>query len=93
MRELTVGEGLATRIDLWLSRYDRKLSRSAYHEHIKNGRVLVNGKTVKPSYTVLEHDRITLVMAEEPIDPIRPVQGNLDIVFEDGDMLIVNKPS
>lgn len=79
------------RIDSFLADYVQKFSRSKIRQEIKNGCVLVNSAPVKPSYIVKEGDIIefdfscTAEITSENIP--------LDIVWEDENMLVVNKPS
>ena len=93
MKEFTVKGGEGTRIDLWLSLYEKEISRSTFHKGIKSGLVLVNGKKVRPSYKVQTNDRITINLIKEVNDPLRPVKGKIKIIFEDENIIIVNKPS
>ena len=68
------------------------LSRSHFQKLIDNNKVLVNGKSVKASYTVKENDEIEIMEMEECCD-IVPEDIPLDIVYEDDFLLVVNKPS
>lgn len=80
------------RIDTYLADYMQDFSRSKIQSEIKKGSVLVNSKTVKPSYSVKEGDEIVF---EIPVTTIKiePENIPLDIVWEDENMLVVNKPS
>jgi len=81
-----------TRIDKYLSLELEDYSRSFIQNAISDGKVLVNGKSIKANYKVnpLDHIRIEIMDAE----PIEIVAENipLDIIYEDSDVLIVNKP-
>ena len=80
------------RVDLFLSRVIPDLSRSHFKKLIKQDLVLVNGAPVKPSYETRAGDRIVAkVPAQGPDDILKPEPMRLDILFEDEDMLIVNK--
>jgi len=69
------------------------VSRSKLQKMIENGNVLVNGNIVKNSYTVKVDDEITIdENYQEKID-ILPENIPLDIVYEDNDVLVVNKES
>lgn len=80
-----------TRLDIFLADYLKEYSRSKIQSEIKEGLVKVNDKHVKPSYTLKEGDVIDFT----PSAPIRILPENipLDIVWEDENMLVVNKPS
>ena len=80
------------RIDTYLADYMQDFSRSKIQSEIKKGSVLVNSKTVKPSYSVKEGDEIVFEIPETTIK-IEPENIPLDIVWEDENMLVVNKPS
>ena len=80
------------RIDTYLADYMQDFSRSKIQSEIKKGSVLVNSKTVKPSYGVKEGDEIVFEIPETTIK-IEPENIPLDIVWEDENMLVVNKPS
>lgn len=69
------------------------VSRSKLQKMIENGNVLVNGNKVKNSYVVKIDDEITIdENYQEKID-ILPENISLDIVYEDDDLLVVNKKS
>ncbi len=80
------------RIDAYLADYMQDFSRSKIQSEIKKGSVLVNSKTVKPSYSVKEGDEIVVEIPENVIK-IEPENIPLNIVWEDENMLVVNKPS
>ena len=80
------------RIDTYLADYMQDFSRSKIQSEIKKGSVLVNFKTVKPSYSIKEGDEIVFEIPETTIK-IEPENIPLDIVWEDENMLVVNKPS
>ena len=80
------------RLDLYLSEVT-DYSRSKINKLIKEGYISVNGKKEKASYTVKENDKIEIEEYEEEPTEIIPQNINIDIVYEDDDLLIVNKPS
>ena len=81
------------RIDLFLSEIMSDISRSKIQSQIKKGTILVNNKAVKPSYTLSENDIITCSDFETELNYIPPQNIPLDIIYEDDNMLVVNKPS
>lgn len=90
--EIVISEDVNNRIDTYLS---EKLdySRSKIAKMISDGTVLVNGKKTKNSYTLKENDVITVgEYVEEEIN-IEPENISLDIVYEDDDVIVVNKPN
>ncbi|MFC5631449.1 MULTISPECIES: RluA family pseudouridine synthase [Streptococcus] len=69
-----------------------ELSRAQANEGIKAGAILVNGKAVKAKYAVKEGDVITYQVPEEEVLEYVAEDIPLDIVYEDEDVAIVNKP-
>ena len=80
------------RIDKYLSSVNEQLSRSYIQKLLKSGLVLVDGKTVKASYQVDEGDVISLDIPEAVEPEIEPENMDLDILYEDQDVILVNKP-
>ena len=80
------------RIDKCISAYMTTLSRSYIQRIIKDGNVFVNDKPVKSNYKLKAEDtvRFTLPTCVEPDIPAQNIP--LDILYEDQDILIVNKP-
>jgi 23S rRNA pseudouridine1911/1915/1917 synthase len=68
------------------------LSRSYLQKILKDGGVLINGKTVKSNYKVVNGDVIELTVPEAVELEIEAEEMDLDILYEDEDILIVNKP-
>ena len=68
-------------------------SRNLILNLIKNGDILVNDSKIKPSYKVKQGDKITINNVKTDTEDIIPWDYPLDIVFEDDDIIIVNKPS
>lgn len=69
-----------------------ELSRSQANEAIKNGNILVNGKAVKAKYSVKEGDLVTYDLPESEVLEYEAEDIPLDIVYEDDDVAVVNKP-
>ena len=82
-----------TRLDACLARAIEDLTRSAAAKAVEDGRVLVNGKTPNKSYKLTGHEQIEFTPEEPaPIDAV-PQDIPLDVVYEDDDVIVVNKPS
>lgn len=91
--ELSASEAdCGVRIDKFIADNLEELTRSSIQNLIKTGDVLVKGTTVNKSYKLQSGDNIE-VMIHEP-QPLDAVLENIpiDIVYEDEDLLIVNKP-
>lgn len=80
------------RIDRFLSRKIDDLSRSYLQKLIKEGNLSVNGAAVKSNYKVCSGDRIYVRLPEPEVLDILPEEIPLDILYEDNDILVVNKP-
>ena len=80
------------RIDRFLSSALENLSRSYVQKLLKDGNVIVNGKIVKANYKVNQGDEIQVRIPEPEIPDILPEDIPLDILYEDDDILVVNKP-
>lgn len=80
------------RIDKFLATNMPEKSRSYYQKSIDNGFVLVNGKTVKSKYQTKLGDEI--IVSVEPVKEIDIVPENIpiEILYEDNDVIVVNKP-
>jgi|UniRef100_A0A7V3VU22 23S rRNA pseudouridine1911/1915/1917 synthase len=80
-----------TRLDQYLYISGIGMSRSLIQKLIKQGKVLVNNKTVKCSYRVKEGDEIYAVFELRTSPEIKPENIPLDIMYEDEDIIVVNK--
>ena len=82
------------RIDKFLMHRIENASRNRIQNAIDAGNVLVKQNTVKSSYKVKPFDEISIVFAHPPRDTeVYPEDIPLDIVYEDADLLVVNKPA
>ena len=85
-------EFVGERIDKFISANVGELSRSASAALIDSGGVLVNGKNVAKNYKTRNGDQITVNVPEPKELETEPENIPLDIVYEDSDLLVVNKP-
>ena len=94
MREefLVSWEEEGERIDKYLSALCPDLSRSYVQKLLKSGNVLVDGRQVKVSYSIQEGERIFLDVPEAVEPEIEAEPMELDILYEDKDVILVNKP-
>ena len=88
----TVETDAGLRIDKFLSEQIGDRSRSFISNLIKEGNVLVNGKAVSKSYVIKENDTIKATVPEA-VEYIAEAENiPLDVVYEDSDLIVVNKP-
>lgn len=90
---ITVPEEMnGLRIDKGLSDLLPDQSRSYLKQLLKDGRILLNGKTAKPSTRLQAGDQISVDLPEKVVPDIEAENIPLDILYEDDDLLVVNKP-
>lgn len=80
------------RVDKCLNMLMDSLSRSYIQKLLVNGDVTVNDKTVKPSYRVSAEDAIRLMLPPSVVPDILPEEIPLSILYEDRDVIVVDKP-
>ena len=80
-----------SRIDKFLSEQEDGLSRSYIQKLIKDGKVLVNGKVVKSNYRIAANDEVILSVPEPEELDIQAENIPLDILYEDDDVILINK--
>lgn len=80
------------RIDKYLTSACEGLSRSYLQKLLKSGQVLVGGQGVKASYAVQEGDLIELEVPEAVEPEILAEPMDLDVLYEDEDIILINKP-
>ena len=80
-----------TRIDRYLSEQYPEHSRSYLQKLIKDGNVLVNGKHIKSNYKLSEEDEIQIEIPEPKEVDIQAEPVPLDIIYEDSDIIVLNK--
>lgn len=92
---LTIDENADnTRLDVYLSDLYEGVSRSKIQNAIKSAKVLVNTQIKKPSYVLKEGDNVEFEnLIEEKSLNIEPEDIPLEVVWEDENMAVVNKPS
>ena len=80
------------RIDQFLASRLEEVSRSQIQKMIRDHMITVSNKPVKANYRLLLHDRIQVEFPEPEVLNVLPEDIPLDILYEDKDLLIVNKP-
>ena len=80
------------RIDKYLAEVFNGKSRSYIQGLIEKENIKVNGKSIKSNYKVKENDEILIVMPEALELEVEPEDIPLDILYEDNDVIVINKP-
>ena len=89
---LLIAETEASRIDAYLAA-NTDLTRSKIQKLIKDGAVALNGKACKASSAVCAGDSIRILVPETDGDRLpEPENITLDVVYEDDDLAVINKP-
>ncbi len=81
------------RIDKYLATYYPSITRSLIQNYIKDGNVKVNGKNIKCNYILKDEDNIEITFPDVSSSVIEEENIPLDIVYEDNDVIVVNKPT
>ena len=80
------------RIDSFISEYNTELTRSTVQRLIEETQITVNGKKTKPSYKTKVNDEILINIPEPKEADLKPQNIPIEILFEDNDIIVVNKP-
>ncbi len=87
-----VAETAGERIDALLPRIAADLTRSGAQRLLEAGAVLVNGRPVQKSYKLAVGDTVCVTLPDPEVYDLVPQDIPLDVVYEDGDVIVVNKP-
>jgi len=93
LKEIVVEkEEVNIRIDRYIPEKRPEFSRSAIQRLLEEKNILVNGKEVKPSYKVQEGDKIVVQELPAKETSIKAQEIPLEVIYEDQDMVVINKP-
>jgi 23S rRNA pseudouridine1911/1915/1917 synthase len=81
------------RLDVYITGHVENATRNKVQQAIRGGTVLVNGGQVRPSYTVMPDDVIQITLPRPAPTEALPENIPLEILFEDDDLIVVNKPA
>ncbi|NLW15656.1 MAG: RluA family pseudouridine synthase [Erysipelothrix sp.] len=79
------------RIDQYMTTLLKEYSRNLVQTWITDGKIKVNDSNVKSNYRLKEDDEVSYIIVEEDLT-VQPIEMNLDVVYEDDDIMVVNKP-
>lgn len=87
-------DGCKERVDSYLKKL-LGFSREKIKGLLAAGKICVNGRAVEPAYNLRPGDRIDVLVKEDPLDSSLPVpqKADLNVIYEDGHILVVNKPA
>ena len=81
------------RLDVFLTHHVENATRNKVQRAIREGTVLVNGLTVRPSHPVVPGEVIHITLPKPPPQQAQPENIPIEIIYEDPDLLVVNKPA
>lgn len=86
-------EVAGTRLDIYLTSLNNDLSRTFIKNQIETDKVLVNGvREFRANYRIQEDDEITLQFETNKSTELKPYELELDTIYEDDDLIVINKP-
>ena len=89
---ITVQDQIGERLDVFLAAHLTELSRSRIQSLLKSGHILLNDFPAKPKNHVSAGDVITVEIPEPETSEVLPQDIPLDIIHEDDELLVINKP-
>ena len=93
MKEYIVSqEEKGKRLDAYISSADTDITRTSAQRLIEDGNILVNGKNAKVSYKIQENDKISVEIPEPKQIELKAQDIPIEIIYEDSDIIVVNKP-
>ena len=93
MKNVIVNENdKGKRLDIYIAENFNELSRTMIKKLIESNNILVNDKSEKVSYKVQANDNISIDIPEAKETKLKAQEIPLDIIYEDSDIIVVNKP-
>jgi 23S rRNA pseudouridine1911/1915/1917 synthase len=86
-------EGAGERLDAFLAARVDGWSRARLRDLIDEAAVLVGGRTAKPAYKVRAGDCIEIELTTPPAETFAPEDIPIDVIYEDNDLIVINKPA
>ena len=82
------------RVDILINKREELISRTRIKNLILKNKLKLNDKIIKsPSKKVVTGDKLSLNIPEPEIASLKPYEFQIDIVYEDEDLLVINKPA
>lgn len=93
MKNVIVNENdKGKRLDIYIAENFNELSRTMIKKLIESNNILVNDKSEKVSYKVQANDNISIDIPEAKETKLKAQEIPLDIIYEDSDIIVINKP-
>ena len=90
MKKILIAEDVDVRLDVYLAK-ELEIARNQIKKLFNLKKILVDDEVVKPSYRLKEGDYLTILEGPQTIN-LEPVNLNLEIVYEDDYIIVINKP-
>lgn len=90
--ETIIVEENNVRLDRYIAQKYEKLSRTMIQKLIEDGNITVNGLIKKMSYKVQQGDKISVQVPEVKEVDLKPQEIPIEVIYEDKDIIVVNKP-
>lgn len=89
---IVIQEEKGKRLDTYIPSVDTDITRTSAQRLIEDGNILVNGKNAKVSYKIQENDKISVEIPEPKQIELKAQNIPIEIIYEDSDIIVVNKP-
>ena len=82
------------RVDTFINKHNKEISRTRIKNLILDGRLKINDQIITdPSKKILKNDSVHIVIPEPKKTSLKPYKYDLDIVYEDDELMVINKPA
>ncbi len=83
-----------TRVDIFINKHQKEISRTRIKNLILNEKLIINNQLITdPSKRIFKDDIVKLIIPEPKKASLKPYKYNLNIIYEDDDLIIINKPA
>ena len=89
---IVLEEDKGQRLDTYIAKIDENITRTSAQRLIEEENILVNGKKQKVSYKIQNNDKITIEIPEPKQIELKAQNIPLDVIYEDSDIIVINKP-
>ena len=90
---LVTADGASGRLDRFVANQLTEMSRSQAQRLIRQGLISVNGQVVKPGHLLRQGDKVEVSVPPDEPSELTPAELPVDVLYEDGDLIVVNKPA
>ena len=91
IKTYTISDEIGTRLDVFLAGQEDNPSRASIQKMITDGAITVNNEVKRANYKLKANDQITMVFEPPTEIEVKPENIPLDILYEDNDIIVINK--